>query len=415
MLQSKLFFKTKKERPKETEIISHQYLVRGDFIEQTISGVYRLLPLGLVVFRKIENVIRKKMLELGAQEVYLPVFQDKKLWLESERWEKIDPPLFKLQDRHKKEIALGPTHEEEMVDIVRKRVKSYRNLPFSLFQIQTKFRNELRASGGLLRLREFVMKDLYSFHKDKEDALKFYYKVKKSYYEIFKECGLKPICVEASTGTIGGEISHEFMVLAENGEDRILVCEKCNFRANLEKMGKNRKCPNCRRNLEEKRGIELGHIFYLGTKYSRAMNATFLDKDGKEKYFFMGCYGIGLQRLMATIVEVNHDEKGIIWPKSVAPFNFHLIPIENSKKIKKVAFSLGKILEKNNFEFLLDDRKDVSPGEKFADADLIGIPIRIVISERTLKKNSIEIKERAKKKEKLINLKNFILNPKKYA
>jgi prolyl-tRNA synthetase len=415
MLQSKLFCKTKKEKPKGAETISHQYLVRGDFIEQTIAGVYRLLPLGWLVYQKIENIIREEMLNLGAQEVYLPVFQNKNLWLETNRWETIDPPLFKLKDRHQKEIALGPTHEEEMVDIVRKRVKSYKDLPLALFQIQTKFRNEIRPTGGLLRTREFIMKDLYSFDKSKDEALKFYSKVKKAYFRIFRRCELNPICVEASTGTIGGEYSEEFMVLAESGEDRVLICENCDFSANIEKIGEKKECPKCQKLLKEKRAIEIGHIFYLGTKYSQLMNATFLDKNGEKKFIYMGCYGIGLQRLMATIVEVWHDEKGIIWPKSVAPFLFHLIPIETSGKVKKIAKTLEVNLQKRNIEVLLDDRENVTTGEKFADCDLIGIPVRIVISEKTLKKNSVEIKKRKEKKVKIVKINEFLKNPQKYA
>jgi len=415
MLQSKLFCKTKKEKPKGAQTISHQYLVRGDFIEQTIAGVYRILPLGWLVCQKIENIIREEMLNLGAQELYLPVFQNKNLWLETNRWETIDPPLFKLKDRHKKEIALGPTHEEEMVDIVRKRVKSYKDLPLALFQIQTKFRNEIRPTGGLLRTREFIMKDLYSFDKSKDEALKFYSKVRKAYFRIFKKCGLNPICVEAATGTIGGEFSEEFMILAESGEDRILICENCGFSANLEKIGEKKECPKCKGALREERAIEVGHIFYLGTKYSKLMNATFLDKNGEKKFIYMGCYGIGLQRLMATIVEVWHDEKGIIWPKSVAPFQFHLIFVENSSDVKKIAKNLENNLKKKGLEVLLDDRENITIGERFADCDLIGIPNRIVISEKTLRKNSIEIKKRKEKMGKLVKIKEFLKNPQKYA
>jgi len=423
MKQSQLFCKTKKEVPKDAVVISHQYLVRGDFIEQAISGVYRFLPLGFRVLKKIEKIIREEMLNLGAQEVLLPALQDKKLWLETNRWQTIDPPLFRLLDRHQKETALGPTHEEEIVDIVRKRVKSYQDLPFSLFQIQNKFRNEIRAGGGLLRQREFLMKDLYSFHSDKKDLINFYNKVKKSYFKIFKRCGLPVKCVEASSGTIGGELSHEFMVVAEPGEDRILICSKCGYGANIEKVGEIKKCPKCGGILEKKNSIEVGHIFYLGTKYSKAMSANFQDQDGKEKPILMGCYGIGLPRLMATIVEIHHDEKGIIWPKEVAPFQVHLIQIpspaksrakvkmrtkfsspENSRKVKKAAEKLYKDLIKENIEVLYDDRIDKSAGEKFTDCDLIGIPTRIVISKRTLKQNWVEIKRRSAKKTKLIKI-----------
>ena len=393
MLQSQLFCKTKKETPKDAEVISHKLLVKGDFIEQTISGVYRFLPLGLKVLKKIEKIIREEMWDLGAQEVLLPTLQDKKLWLETNRWQTIDPPLFKLLDRHQKEIALGPTHEEEMVDIARKRVKSYQDLPFSLFQIQNKFRNEMRASGGLLRQREFLMKDLYSFYSNEEEAREFYERVKKAYFKIFRRCALQTILVEASSGTIGGKLSHEFQVEAEVGEDRILICSKCGYGANIEKIGEIKKCPECRGILEKKNSIEVGHIFYLGTKYSKAMSADFKDRDGKEKPILMGCYGIGLPRLMATIVEIHHDEKGMIWPQSVAPFQLHLIRIENSRPVKLAAEKLYNDLTKENIEVLYDDRLDKSAGEKFADCDLIGVPRRLVISERTLKQNCAELKK----------------------
>ena len=404
MKQSQLFCKTKKEAPKDAVVISHQYLIRGDFIEQTISGVYRFLPLGFRVLKKIEKIIREEMLNLGAQEVLLPALQDKKLWLETNRWQTIDPPLFRLLDRHQKETALGPTHEEEIVDIVRKRVKSYQDLPFSLFQIQNKFRNEIRASGGLLRQREFLMKDLYSFHSNKKDLINFYNKIKKSYFKIFKRCELKVRYVEASSGTIGGELSHEFMVVAEPGEDRILICSKCGYGANIEKVREIKKCPKCGGILEKKNSIEVGHIFYLGTKYSKAMSADFKDRDGKEKPILMGCYGIGLPRLMATIVEIHHDEKGMIWPKEVAPFQLHLIRIENSRPVKLAAEKLYNDLTKEAIEVLYDDRAAQSAGEKFADCDLIGIPMRLVISERTLKQNCAELKRRSEKKTKLIKI-----------
>ncbi|MDI6591756.1 MAG: proline--tRNA ligase [Patescibacteria group bacterium] len=407
MLQSQLFAKIKKETPKEAEVISHKYLVRGEFIEQSFSGVYRFLPLGFRVLKKIEEIIRAEMRKLGAQELYLPALQNKNFWLETNRWETIDPPLFKLKDRHQKETALGSTHEEEITDIVRKRIKSYRDLPFSLFQIQEKFRNEIRATGGLLRTREFLMKDLYSFHSNEKDLINFYQKVKMAYFRIFKRCGLTTLCVEAATGTIGGELSHEFMVLSEAGEDRILICKKCNFGANIEKIGERTKCPKCKGQLEKRNSIEVGHIFNLGTKYSQAMGANFVDKNGKSFPIVMGCYGIGLPRLMAAIVEIWHDEKGIIWPKEVAPFQIHLIPIESTQKVKKIAKNLYQDLQEQGIEVLYDDREDKTPGEKFAEADLIGIPYRIVISERTIKSNSVEVKERKEKGTKLVKIKSL--------
>jgi len=408
MRHSKLFCKTKKETSKEVQAISHKFLLRADFISQLCSGVYCLLPLGWRVLRKIEKIIRTEMENLGGEEVLLPVLSPRSMWMETKRWITIDPPLFKLKDRHKKELALGPTHEEVITDLVRKRIKSYKDLPFSLFQIQNKFRNEMRSSGGLLRTREFMMKDLYSFHATEKDLQKFYEKVKKAYFRIFKKCGLKAVCVEADPGTIGGKISHEFMVVAETGEDQVLICKKCNFAANIQKAGKIKKCPKCRASLEKKQTIEVGHIFALGTKYSEAMGAEFVDKSGKCHPIIMGCYGIGLPRSLATIVEVHHDKDGIVWPESVAPFQVHLLLLEDIPKVKKIAERVYKDLQKTGLEVLYDDRGDKTAGEKFIDADLIGIPWRMVVSERTLKKNSVEIKKRDKKRVKLILLSKLL-------
>jgi prolyl-tRNA synthetase len=408
MRQSQLFCKTKESVPKEVQAVSHKLLLRADFISQLASGVYSFLPLGWRVLKKIEEIIRTEMNNLGGEEVLLPALSPKSLWVETKRWATIDPPLFKLKDRHKKELALGPTHEEVITDLVRKRIKSYKDLPFSLYQIQNKFRNEMRSTGGLLRTREFIMKDLYSFHTTEGDLQKFYEKVKKAYFRIFQKCDLKAICVEADPGTIGGKMSHEFMILSKTGEDRVLICKKCNFAANIEKAGKLRKCPKCKNRLEKKRAIEAGHIFALGAKYSKAMGANFVDKSGTSHPIVMGCYGIGLPRLLATIVEAHHDKNGIIWPESVAPFQVHLLIIEENLKIKKITERLYKDLQKAQVEVLYDDREDKTAGEKFVDADLIGIPWRMVVSEKTLKKKSVEIKKRDKKRVKLVLLSKFL-------
>lgn len=405
MLQSQLFCRTKKEAPKDAENVSYKLLTRADFIEQSLSGVYRFLPLGFLVLKNIEKIIREEMTALGCQEIFLPSLQNKNLWEETGRWTTIDPPLFKFKDRHQKELALGSTHEEEITDIARKRVKSYQDLPFAIFQIQNKFRNEMRATGGLLRTREFLMKDLYSFHKDEKDLMSFYEKVRQAYFNIFKRCGLDPICVNASSGTIGGELSHEFMVEAEVGEDTVLVCRQCGFAANVEKLQEGESCPECNsREMEKKKCIEVGHIFNLGTKYSKVMGVSFLDDKGKTNDVIMGCYGIGLPRLMATIVEKNNDEKGIIWPKETAPFSCHLIRLEASAQVARATDDLYRDLRKNGINLLYDDR-DRTAGEKFADADLIGVPTRIVVSERTLAKNSVEIKFRNEAKTELIEIK----------
>lgn len=404
MKQSELFAKIKKEPPKDAESISHKYLARGDFIDQTASGIYSFLPLGWRVHQKIENIIRQEMLFIGGQEVFLPVLTPKKFWLETGRWETIDPPLFKFKDRHGAELALGPTHEEIITDLVRQRTKSYRDLPLYLFQIQDKFRNEMRATGGLLRVREFIMKDLYSFHGSKEDAVKFYEKVKSAYSRIFKRCGLKPAAVEADPGTIGGEMSHEFMVLSETGEDKVLLCKKCGFAGNIEKFHDIKNCPECGSALEKFSSIESAHAFYLGTKYSGVMGANFFDENGKQKPIIMGCYGIGLGRLMATIVEVNHDQQGIMWPPEVAPFTAHLLSIGQSTKVRTASEKIYKNLKEQSIDILYDDRKEKTPGEKFAEADFIGIPIRLVVSEKTLAQNSVEVKERKDNKIKLVKI-----------
>jgi prolyl-tRNA synthetase len=402
MRQSQLFAKPKKEAPKEAETISHHLLVRADFIDQLSSGIYSFLPLGKRVHDKIEKIIREEMLNLGAQEIYLPVLIPKNLWQITERWEKIEPPLFKLKDIHGKEFGLGPTHEEVITELVKTRIKSYKDLPISLFQIQSKFRNEMRPTGGLLRVREFMMKDLYSFHQTKEDALDFYQKVKKAYFKIFQRCGLKKvICLEAEPGTIGGELSHEFMVLAETGEDTIFLCQKCGFSSKTTKI-----CSKCHNKLVKKNCIEIGHIFYLGEKYSRAMDANFVNKEGKKEPIIMGCYGIGIGRVMASIIEIFHDQKGMIWPKEIAPFSVHFISLLPSEK-QNLAEKIYQDLKKKGIEVLYDDRLDKTAGEKFAEADLIGIPIRIVISEKTLAKNSLEIKRRAERQVKLIKIKEI--------
>lgn len=370
MRQSELFARTKKQPPKDAEVISHKLLVRGDFIDQLTAGVYSFLPLGWRVFRKIEQIIREEMDMIGGQEVFLPVLAPKKIWEETNRWKTMEPPLFKLKDRHQKELALGSTHEEVITDLARKRIKSYKDLPFYLYQIQDKFRNEMRSSGGLLRVREFIMKDLYSFHASEKDLEKYYEKVKGAYIKIFQRCGLKVVPIEAESGAIGGTLSHEFISI---------------------------------------NNIESGHTFNLGIKYSEAMGAYFSDTDGRKKPIVMGCYGIGLGRLMAAIVEVYHDEKGIIWPRSVAPFNVHLIRIESNKKIKEIGEKIYNTLQKKQIEVLYDDKEE-SAGVKFAEADLIGIPLRIVISEKTLKKDSVEFKKRNEKKTKLVKIKDILKN-----
>ncbi len=410
MRQSNLFLKTKKKAPREAKIISHKLLLRGGFISQLASGIYSFLPLGLRVHRKIENIIREEMNNIGGQEVFLPTLQPKQIWKKTNRWDNMDPPLFRLQDQHQREFALGSTHEEVITSLAASRVQSYKDLPFYLYQIQNKFRNEVRATGGLLRTREFMMKDLYSFNKNKEGLDHFFNKVLVAYQKIYKRCGLQAIKTEASGGVFTSEKTYEFQVLAKTGEDKIIFCPNCNWATNLEvaEVKPGQDCPICEGKLEQASSIEVGHTFRLGTKYSEDLGLFFKNEKGKKQPVVMGCYGIGIGRLMGTIVEICNDKKGIIWPIEVAPFEVHLIQIGNSEIVKKSAQKLYQDLQKEEIEVLYDDRPQKTAGEKFAEADLIGIPYRIVISQKTLKEDSIEIKKRDQKKEKFIKNKEII-------
>jgi len=409
MRQSQLFYKTLKEGPKDEKSINAKLLLRAGFIYKEMAGAYSYLPLGLLVLRKIENIIREEMERIGGQEILMTVLQPKHLWQETNRWSKeIGKVMYKCKE-NKKELGLGPTHEEMLTDIIRHYVKSYEDLPLYLYQIQTKFRKEPRARSGLLRGREFDMKDLYSFHASQIDFERYYEKVKKSYLKIFKRCGLKAIVTEASgAGFITG-FTHEFQVLASGGEDTIVFCSKEHFSQNkdITKFKAGDKCPVCKKGLLQGKSIEVGNVFPLATKYSKAMKAYFIDKDGKRKFIIMGCYGLGPSRTMGAVVEVHHDAQGIIWPKEIAPFLIHLIPIENRKRVKKISEKLYRGLQNRGIEVLYDDREEKSGGEKFAEADLIGIPIRMVVSEKTLKKNCVEVKKRSEKKVKLIKIKQL--------
>jgi len=407
MLQSKLFYKTSKEKSADIESISHELLTRAGFIDQLMAGIYTFLPLGFRVLQKIENIIRKNMITapVSGQEILMPALNPKENWQKTGRWESLDI-LFKLKGAGDKEYVLAPTHEEVVAPLAKKIIFSYRDLPFSVFHIQDKFRNELRVKSGILRTREFMMKDLYSFHATQTDLDEYYDKVAKAYFNIFKECGISRFTYQTlASGGSFSKYSDEFQTVSEFGEDTIYICEKCQTAVNKEIKNENTKCPKCGGSVfEEKKAIEVGNIFKLGEKYSLPFNLKFRNKDGLEKPVLMGCYGIGLGRLMGAIVEINNDDKGIIWPKDVAPFVFHLIQIGEAGKVVKVCKAIYKIGQKLGIEVLYDDRKDVAPGEKFAEADLIGIPYRIIVSEKTLKANSAEVKERSKKRAKLIKI-----------
>ncbi len=549
MRASKYFIKTMKETPAEAEVPSHVYLLRAGYIKKVAAGIYSYLPLGLRVLKNIENIIRKHMDEAGALEVLLPILTPAELWKETGRWDVYGKELFRLKDRHDRDFALGPTHEETITDLVRQTVRSYKDLPLNFYQIQTKFRDEARPRYGLIRGREFVMKDAYSFDISEEMAIKSYEIMKETYHKIFKELGLNYLMVEADVGAIGGKYSHEFVVMVPNGEAHIVYCENCGYAANVEAakyefeldklppeeekplekvytpdvksvedvtkflnvkpnkivktliyilddgtpiailvrgdrelnetkvlnyfgaldmhlatseemeklglvegfvgpigldipvyadrsiedlhnfvVGANEKdyhyinvnmprdfnpvdivdfgtategdpCPVCKSPLKETTGLEVGHIFLLGTKYSEALKANFVDKDGKEKPIVMGCYGIGVSRLIAAAVEQNHDENGIIWTDNIAPFKLHILALNTKdKNIMEIAENIYNISRGLGIEVLLDDR-DISPGAKFKDADLIGIPYRIIVGKGV--KNGVVEFQRRKDNEKI--------------
>jgi len=562
MLFSKMFIPTVKEDPKEAEVISHRLMLRAGFTRKLASGIYTWLPLGLKSLRKVENIIREEMNKKDAQEILMPFVQPKELWVESKRWDKYGKELLRFVDRNDRELCIGPTHEEVVTDLMRREIRSYKELPLNLYQIQTKFRDEIRPRFGVMRGREFSMKDGYSFDVDEKGAEKSYMDMYDAYMNIFKRCGFRFRVVEADTGPIGGSFSHEFMVLADTGEDVILLCETCGYAANLERaevgitgektggkkgqykraatpgqkkvdevasflgiapdkllktivyntdkgivgvlisgdreinetklknllsldyieladestiervtggplgfsgpigvgiplyadrgvalmedfvIGGNEqnlhivdvnvddfkvegfydlkianagdKCPRCEGMLTSTRGIEVGHIFKLGLKYSEAMNATFLDKDGKEKFMVMGCYGIGVGRTVAAAIEQGYDENGMILPLAIAPFEVEVLPVNSShRETIELADNVYRTLLDKGIDTILDDRNE-RPGIKFKDCDLIGIPLRVTIGERNLKEGFVEIKQRNEKESQRVRKEDIVGRVLKY-
>jgi prolyl-tRNA synthetase len=544
MRYSQLLLTTAKEMPAEAEVISHQLLLRAGFIRKLTSGLYTYLPLGLAALRKVETIVRQEMNRAGAQEILMPMVQPADLWEESGRWKQYGPELLRFKDRHQRDCCLGPTHEEVVTDVARREVHSYRQLPVNLYQIQTKFRDEIRPRFGLMRGREFVMKDAYSFDASEAGAEESYRTMHAAYTRIFKRCGLDFRAVEADSGSIGGSFSHEFMVLAKTGEDTLVICQSCDYAANLEKAkvappvktesnaalqpcvkvatpgmkkvdtvaaflgldtqqviktmiyladgepvavlvrgdrevqpvklknlldatdveladddtvwqktklpvgyigpvglpikfvadqevmlmvnaaaGANEKgchltgvnpgrdftpalvgdlrqvtaadrCPLCGSTLRLTEGIEVGHIFKLGTKYSAAMNATFQDADGQEKIMIMGCYGIGVSRVVAAAIEQNHDANGIIFPLPLAPVQVIVLNLDlKNAAVTAAAEQLHQELEAAGIEVLYDDR-DERPGSKFKDADLLGIPYRVTVGKGVEKDGTVELRAR---------------------
>ncbi|MCD6549979.1 prolyl-tRNA synthetase [bacterium] len=411
MRQSQLFVKTSREFPKDEASKSAQFLLRAGFIDKLAAGIYTYLPLGLRVLEKIERIIDNEMKSIGAQRILMPSLIPKVNWQTTGRWNKFDA-LYKLKGKNKLEYALGATHEEVVVPLVKKHVSSWRDLPLAVFQIQNKFRNEFRAKSGILRTREFLMKDLYSFHRSEEELDKFYQKVQKAYNKIFKKVGIlsKTYLTLAPGGTFS-KYSHEYQTITSAGEDLVYFCPKCKVALNKELVvnGAKPKCWRCKRKLSEQyKSIEVANIFKLKEKYTKPFDFRFTDKDGKKKLVLMGCYGIGLGRLMGAVIEIWHDDFGIIWPKSIAPFEMHLIRIGESKGVKEKSEEIYRSLQKAGHEVIYDDRIQITPGEKFMDCDLIGIPLRIVVSEKTLKKNSVEIKKRNQKKLNFVKINHLL-------
>ena len=404
MFWSKIFLPTLKDSPQDAEIISHKLMLRSGMIRRVTSGIYTWLPLGLRVLRKVENIVREEMNASGAQEVLMPMVQPRELWEETNRWKKMGPELLRIQDRHERDFCLGPTHEEVITDLIRNNIKSYKELPLNLYQIQTKFRDEVRPRYGVMRGREFLMKDSYSFNLNEESLAESYLLMKNTYKKIIDRLGLKFKIVKADSGAIGGDVSEEFHILAENGEDTIAVSDSSDFAINTELLLKEgedlnslqgKPSPDGEGVIEIKKGIEIGHIFQLGRVYADAMNANVLDQEGKATSLFMGCYGIGVSRLVAAAIEQNNDDKGIIWPDSIAPYEVNIVAIgfDKNEEIAKADIDLYNQLLSMGYEAMLDDRKD-GYGTKMKDAELIGVPINVIIGKQYLQNNEIELKHR---------------------
>tara|TARA_B110000014_G_scaffold228352_1_gene188676 strand:+ start:275 stop:1531 length:1257 start_codon:yes stop_codon:yes gene_type:complete len=399
---------TLREAPADAEVISHKLMLRAGMIRQLASGIYTWLPLGYKILKKVEAIVRDEMNSCGALEILMPAIQPAELWRESSRWDQYGPELLRINDRHKREFCFGPTHEEVITDLVRREVRSYKQLPMILYQIQTKFRDEIRPRFGIMRSREFLMKDAYSFHLEDKSLQETYEKMYETYTRIFTRIGLKFRAVLADSGNIGGDKSHEFHVLAESGEDQIVFSKSGDYASSLERaitdLGE-----KAAHALESARGIEVGHIFQLGTKYSTSMKANCLDEHGKAVNLIMGCYGIGVSRIVAAAIEQNHDEKGIKWPNSISPYQLGLIPVNMHKsvRLREAVMSLYKELLANDIDVLLDDRHE-RPGVMFSDMELIGVPHRFVFSEKGLDVGDIEYKARGENESKDVKIEKAI-------
>lgn len=403
MRYSILFGKSRKLSPKDELTQNARLLVRAGYVNKLMAGVYSYLPLGLRVINKISQIVREEMDAIGGEEVFLPALHPAENWQKTGGWHSIDV-LFKIKSRTNRDYALGQSHEEVITPLAKAYVKSYKDLPLALYQIQTKFRDELRAKSGILRGREFLMKDLYSWHRDQKDFEDYYGVAKKAYLKIFRRCGLTAKITEGSGGTFTQKISYEFMVLTDAGEDNILSCSDCEYCVNLNiaKVREGDVCPKCKkRPLRVVKASEVGNVFDLGQKYSKDFEFVLTDEKGEKFYPIMGCYGIGISRLMGVIVEKWADSKGIVWPASVAPFQAVLVDLEShhGQKVYQTLRGVG-------IEVLWDDRREVTAGEKFADADLLGMPVRLLVSEKTA--TQVEWKERKKNTSELLAVEKVV-------
>lgn len=413
MKLSNSFFYSSKDAPRDATVLSHQLMLRSNMIAQTASGIYCWLPLGLRVLNKVCDVVRDEHEKAGIIELLMSTIQLSDLWIESGRYDAYGEELLRFKDRKEHEMLYGPTNEEQVTDIFRRFVKSYKDLPKILYHIQWKFRDEIRPRFGVMRGREFLMKDAYSFDMTKEDAVSSYDKMFNLYIRIFKRLNLKPLAVRADSGAIGGDMSHEFHILADSGESklyydkRVLSCDACDVRdcyaVSEEKYNKD-ECPVAEEDLEESRGIEVGHIFYFGDKYTKSMNVTVSDRGGKNITPVMGSYGIGISRLVAAVIEASHDANGIIWPEEIAPFMVSVINLTPADtNCRDFSEKLYSELKSKGADVLYDDR-DLTAGVKLKDADLVGIPHQILISKNNLPNGNIEIKDRASGKIELVSV-----------
>ncbi|MBU6338438.1 MAG: proline--tRNA ligase [Rickettsiales bacterium] len=420
MKLSQYFLPTLKENPIDATIKSHQLMVRAGMIRQTASGIYTWLPLGLKVLRKVENIIREEMDKSGALEVLMPTIQPAELWKESGRYDAYGKEMLRIKDRHDRDILYGPTHEEVITDIFRKNITSYKDLPKNLYQIHWKFRDEIRPRFGLMRGREFLMKDSYSFDLDEVSAKKTYNLMYETYFKIFRRMGLKPMAVRADTGAIGGDLSHEFHLLADTGESAIYYDKKFDelsesktldiaamqsLYAMADEMHVPEKCPISETQIASRRGIEVGHIFNFGLKYSKAMEASVMGSNSSPIYPNMGSYGIGVSRVVAAAIEANHDDKGIIWTDALTPFKIALVNVKQGDELcDKFCEEIYSKLKEKNIDVIYDDTK-AGLGQKLAVMDLIGIPTQIIIGPKSAAANMVEMKNRktGEKKEVLVN------------